>query len=84
VFFEGDMKMNDPNLPRASRITFEEVTEAALGGVLRALEVHRKNLQASDKLIFKNPPIIYGIWIMPEELDFQNIKDVTSNIGRGG
>lgn len=75
--------MADPNISRASRITFDEVTEAALGGVLRALEVHRKSLLENDKLIFKNPPIIYGIWIMPEDFNYDQIRGQIQNQGRG-
>jgi hypothetical protein len=67
---------------RAERISFDEVTEAAVGGVLRALEVHRKTLLETEKIIFKNPPIIYGIWIMPDLMDMQQIQDVTRRVNK--
>ena len=67
---------------RAERISFDDVTEAALGGVLRALETHRKTVLEADQLVFKNPPIIYGIWIMPELMDEIKIQDISKQINK--
>jgi hypothetical protein len=74
--------MAEKKLQRADQITFEEVTEVALSGVLRALEVHRKDL-ADDGLVFKKPPIIWGIWIMPDELGFDQIQNIPRQAGKG-
>jgi hypothetical protein len=75
--------MSEASRQRAQQVTFDQVTEMAVGGVLRALEVHRKALQA-EQLVFKNPPIIYGIWIMPEDLDYGKIQQITGRAAGQG
>lgn len=72
-----------PKTPRAKQISFDDVTEVALGGVLRALEAHRREL-AVDQLVFKNPPIIYGIWIMPEDLEYNKLREVATRASGKG
>lgn len=52
---------------QVSQISFDDVTEAAVGAVLRAVDAHRKSLEL-DNEPFKLPPIIFGIWIMPDDI----------------
>lgn len=72
--------MAEQKARQASQISFDEVTEAAVGGVLRALESHRKASEV-ERGLFKLPPIIFGIWIMPEEVDLGRLQDIVKRPG---
>jgi hypothetical protein len=64
---------------RASQLSFDDVTEAATSGLLRALEIHKREVGDAG---YKFPPIIYGIWIMPDQ--FPQISNIPGgpNVGK--
>jgi len=65
---------------RATRISFDEVTEAALTGVLRALAANEKSGELSA---LRHGPIICGIWIMPPgTVEEQQIMDMTKRVDK--
>lgn len=71
-----------PEVRRAKQLSFDEVTEAATSGLLRALEVHKREM--ADFPGYKFPPIIYGIWIMPDQIpQLPNIPGVPNVGGKG-
>jgi len=59
---------------RASQLSFDDVTEAATSGLLRALEIHKR--EVGDVPNYKFPPIIWGIWIMPDQFPIPNIPNI--------